>query len=70
MTYVTNTLSNVDIFALDNHIFFNGTTRNTLSMIDTRKEGAASGSPSFKNDAMINSMLVPTSLFCLTSLIR
>ncbi|KAF9306884.1 hypothetical protein BGZ74_002385 [Mortierella antarctica] len=42
----------------DNHIFFNGTTRNTLSMIDTRKEGATSGSLSFKNDAMINSIYV------------
>ncbi|KAF9391633.1 hypothetical protein CPB97_005928 [Podila verticillata] len=42
----------------DNHIFFNGTTRNTLSMIDTRKEGASSGSLSFKNDAMINSIYV------------
>ncbi|KAG0340090.1 hypothetical protein BG000_000720 [Podila horticola] len=42
----------------DNHIFFNGTTRNTLSMIDTRKEGVTSGSLSFKNDAMINSIYV------------
>ncbi|KAG0032747.1 hypothetical protein BGZ81_010146 [Podila clonocystis] len=42
----------------DNNIFFNGTTRNILSMTDTRKEGATSGSLSFKNDAMINSIYV------------
>lgn len=53
-------LFDVFVLHLDNHIFFNGTTRNTLSMIDTRKEGVTSGSLSFKNDAMINSMLVYT----------
>ncbi|KAG0340188.1 hypothetical protein BG004_006522, partial [Podila humilis] len=37
-------------------IFFYGTTRNVLSMIDTRNEpGVSPGSLSFKNDSMINS---------------
>ncbi|KAI8361875.1 WD40-repeat-containing domain protein [Mortierella sp. GBAus27b] len=43
----------------DNNIFFNGTTRNFLNMMDTRKDGSGSGPPiTIKNDAMINSIYV------------
>ncbi|KAK3815834.1 MAG: WD40-repeat-containing domain protein [Linnemannia gamsii] len=44
----------------DNHIFFSGTTRNMLTMIDTRKDSnPTSGSAiSIKNDTMVNSIYV------------
>ncbi|KAI7815890.1 WD40-repeat-containing domain protein [Gamsiella multidivaricata] len=44
----------------DNSIFFNGTTRNMLSMIDTRKDSSAPSGPpiTIKNDAMVNSIYV------------
>ncbi|KAK3826529.1 MAG: WD40-repeat-containing domain protein [Linnemannia elongata] len=44
----------------DNHIFFSGTTRNMLTMIDTRKDSnPTSGSAiAIKNDAMVNSIYV------------
>jgi len=42
---------------IDNNIFFSGTTRNLLTMMDTRRDNSTSGSPVvIKNDAMINSM--------------
>ncbi|KAF9201115.1 hypothetical protein BGZ49_008655 [Haplosporangium sp. Z 27] len=47
-----------DGFVQYNHIFFHGTTRNMLSMIDTRSDGAASLTTSVKNDAMINSIYI------------
>ncbi|KAF9140128.1 hypothetical protein BGX30_006993 [Mortierella sp. GBA39] len=44
----------------DNHIFFSGTTRNMLTMIDTRKDSnPTSGSAiAIKNDTMVNSIYV------------
>ncbi|KAG0286434.1 hypothetical protein BGZ96_009460 [Linnemannia gamsii] len=44
----------------DNHIFFSGTTRNMLTMIDTRKDSnPTSGSAIvIKNDTMVNSIYV------------
>ncbi|KAI8605316.1 WD40-repeat-containing domain protein [Dissophora ornata] len=44
----------------DNNIFFSGTTRNLLTMTDTRKDSnASSGSAiTIKNDAMVNSIYV------------
>ncbi|KAF9906747.1 hypothetical protein EC991_000340 [Linnemannia zychae] len=44
----------------DNHIFFSGTTRNMLTMIDTRKDSnPTSGSAiTIKNDTMVNSIYV------------
>ncbi|KAG0261786.1 hypothetical protein BG011_000688 [Mortierella polycephala] len=45
----------------DNNIFFHGTTRNMLTMVDTRRDnsGAPSGSATtLKNDAMVNSIYV------------
>ncbi|KAF9133662.1 hypothetical protein BGW39_009279 [Mortierella sp. 14UC] len=44
----------------DNHIFFSGTTRNMLTVIDTRKDGSpTSGSAiAIKNDTMVNSIYV------------
>ncbi|KAF8931424.1 hypothetical protein BGZ47_011848 [Haplosporangium gracile] len=44
----------------DNHIFFSGTTRNMLTMIDTRKDiNPTSGSAiTIKNDTMVNSIYV------------
>ncbi|KAF9095754.1 hypothetical protein BGX23_012682 [Mortierella sp. AD031] len=44
----------------DNHIFFSGTTRNMLTMIDTRKDSnPTSGSTiAIKNDTMVNSIYV------------
>jgi len=42
---------------IDNNIFFHGTTRNALTMVDTRKENNSSGpAVTIKNDAMVNSM--------------
>ncbi|KAF9585279.1 hypothetical protein BGW38_003105 [Lunasporangiospora selenospora] len=45
---------------LDNHIFFSGTTRNILSMVDNRKDSnPSSGSAmNIKNDGMVNSIYV------------
>ncbi|KAG0065036.1 hypothetical protein BGZ90_001948 [Linnemannia elongata] len=44
----------------DNHIFFSGTTRNMLTMVDTRKDAnPTSGSAiAIKNDTMVNSIYV------------
>ncbi|KAG0066828.1 hypothetical protein BGZ89_006861 [Linnemannia elongata] len=44
----------------DNHIFFSGTTRNMLTMVDTRKDAnPTSGSAiTIKNDTMVNSIYV------------
>ncbi|KAF9182031.1 hypothetical protein BGZ51_005003 [Haplosporangium sp. Z 767] len=45
----------------NNNIFFHGTTRNMLTMVDTRRDnsGASSGSAmALKNDAMVNSIYV------------
>ncbi|KAF9939022.1 hypothetical protein BGZ67_010076 [Mortierella alpina] len=43
----------------DNHIFFHGTTRNVLTVVDTRKENNSSGPAiTIKNDAMVNSIYV------------
>ncbi|KAF9432059.1 hypothetical protein BGZ76_011314 [Entomortierella beljakovae] len=42
----------------DNNIFFSGTTRNVLSLIDARSDNNVSASMLVKNDAMINSIYV------------
>ncbi|KAG0239646.1 hypothetical protein BGX31_002575 [Mortierella sp. GBA43] len=58
---VNNTLERSTLTCFDqyNNIFFNGTTRNFLNMMDTRKDGSGSGPPiTIKNDAMINSIYV------------
>ncbi|KAF9965294.1 hypothetical protein BGZ70_005096 [Mortierella alpina] len=48
-----------DGFVQYNNIFFHGTTRNALTMIDTRKENNSSGpAVTIKNDAMVNSIYV------------
>ncbi|KAF9960056.1 hypothetical protein BGZ72_008014 [Mortierella alpina] len=48
-----------DGFVQYNNIFFHGTTRNVLTMVDTRKENNSSGPAiTIKNDAMVNSIYV------------
>ncbi|KAF9561372.1 hypothetical protein EC968_005779 [Mortierella alpina] len=48
-----------DGFVQYNKIFFHGTTRNVLTMVDTRKENNSSGpAVTIKNDAMVNSIYV------------
>ncbi|KAG0200214.1 hypothetical protein BGX28_006664 [Mortierella sp. GBA30] len=42
----------------DNNIFFHGTTRNVLTMVDTRKDNSSGQPITIKNDAMINSIYV------------
>ncbi|KAI1314381.1 hypothetical protein EDD11_002246 [Mortierella claussenii] len=42
----------------DNNVFFSGTTRNLLCMVDTRKDGNAAPVTTVKNDTMINSIYV------------
>ncbi|KAG0052266.1 hypothetical protein BGZ83_002771 [Gryganskiella cystojenkinii] len=42
----------------DNNVFFSGTTRNYLSMIDVRKDGSAGSTITIKNDTMVNSIYV------------
>lgn len=42
---------------IDNNILFHGTTRNVLTMVDTRKDNSSSGAAvTIKNDSMVNSM--------------
>ncbi|KAF9287426.1 hypothetical protein BGZ68_001861 [Mortierella alpina] len=43
----------------DNNILFHGTTRNVLTMVDTRKDNSSSGAAvTIKNDSMVNSIYV------------
>ncbi|KAF9983197.1 hypothetical protein BGZ75_005330 [Mortierella antarctica] len=47
-----------DGFVQYNHIFFHGTTRNVLTVVDTRKENNSGPAITIKNDAMVNSIYV------------